>query len=106
VLEFDAWRSRLHVHYDWLDCALIGRYARAYGTRIHTLLQGRAAMADMGEQVLPGLFEAELDYLRRHEWALTAEDILWRRTKLGLHLPPDALAVLDAWLRAHPPAPK
>ncbi|HEX8605942.1 MAG TPA: glycerol-3-phosphate dehydrogenase [Pseudoduganella sp.] len=102
VLEFDEWRSRLHVHYDWLDCALIGRYARAYGTRIHTLLQGRTAMPDMGEQVLPGLYEAELAYLRRHEWAATADDILWRRTKLGLHLGPEAPAVLDAWLRAHP----
>ncbi len=106
VLEFDQWRSRLQVHYDWLDCALIARYARAYGTRIHSLLQGRAALPDMGEQVLPGLYEAELAYLRRHEWAVTAEDILWRRTKLGLHLPADAAAVLDAWLRAHPLAPK
>ncbi|GGX87064.1 glycerol-3-phosphate dehydrogenase [Massilia dura] len=106
VLEFDGWRSRLQVHYDWLDCALIARYARAYGTRIHSLLQGRAALPDMGEQVLPGLYEAELAYLRRHEWAVTAEDILWRRTKLGLHLPADAAAVLDAWLRAHPLAPK
>ncbi|QBE66630.1 glycerol-3-phosphate dehydrogenase [Pseudoduganella lutea] len=102
VLEFDGWRSRLQVQYGWLDCPLIARYARAYGTRIHTLLQGRAAMVDMGEQVLPGLYEAELDYLRRHEWAVTADDILWRRTKLGLHLPPDAPAVLDAWLGAHP----
>lgn len=104
VLEFDGWRSRLQVQYDWLDCPLIARYARAYGTRIHTLLQGRASMADMGEQVLPGLYEAELDYLRRHEWAVTAEDILWRRTKLGLHLPAGAAAQLDAWLTTHPAA--
>jgi glycerol-3-phosphate dehydrogenase len=102
VLEFDQWRSRLQVHYDWLDCPLVARYARAYGTRIHTLLQGRTSMVQLGEEILPGLFEAEVSYLRRHEWAATAEDILWRRTKLGLHLPPDAPAVLDAWLRAHP----
>ncbi|QGZ42810.1 glycerol-3-phosphate dehydrogenase [Pseudoduganella flava] len=98
VLEFDQWVSALRVRYAWLDCALVGRYARAYGTRIHTLLQECGSMADMGEQVLPGLYEAELDYLRRHEWAMTAEDILWRRTKLGLHLPGGAAAVLDAWL--------
>ncbi|WP_338761367.1 glycerol-3-phosphate dehydrogenase [Massilia sp. METH4] len=102
VLEFDGWRSGLQVHYGWLACPLIARYARAYGTRIHALLQGRASMADMGEEVLPGLFEAELDYLRRHEWASTAEDILWRRTKLGLHLPAGAAEILDAWLSAHP----
>jgi len=90
------------VQYGWLDCPLIARYARAYGTRIHALLRGRASMAEMGEEVLPGLYEAELDYLRRHEWASTAEDVLWRRTKLGLHLPAGAGALLDAWLRAHP----
>ncbi|TWI69394.1 glycerol-3-phosphate dehydrogenase [Pseudoduganella lurida] len=104
VLEFDQWGSSLKVQYGWLDCPLIGRYAHAYGTRIHTLLQGRAAMADMGEQVLPGLYEAELDYLRRHEWATTAADILWRRTKLGLHLPAGAAQQLDAWLAVHPAA--
>lgn len=106
VLEFDQWMSALRVQYGWLDCPLIVRYARAYGTRIHTLLQGRLSMADMGEQVLPGLYAAELEYLRRHEWAATADDILWRRTKLGLHLPAGAPALLDAWLRAHPLVPK
>jgi len=44
----------------------------------------------------------EVDYLRTHEWALTARDILWRRSKLGLHLPPETEARLDAWLAAHP----
>jgi glycerol-3-phosphate dehydrogenase len=102
VLEFEAWTSRLQVHYSWLDSALVSRYARAYGTRVHTLLQGRSTLADMGEEVLPRLFAAELAYLRRHEWATCAEDILWRRTKLGLHLPAGAAATLDAWLLAHP----
>nr|WP_229416186.1 glycerol-3-phosphate dehydrogenase [Pseudoduganella armeniaca] len=86
VLEFDAWSSSMQVHYAFLDPALVRRYARAYGTRIHTLLRGRTALADMGEQILPGLYEAEVAYLRQHEWARTAEDILWRRSKLGLHL--------------------
>jgi len=74
----------MQVHYAFLDPALVRRYARAYGTRIHTLLRGRAALAEMGEEILPGLYEAEVSYLRQHEWARTAEDILWRRSKLGL----------------------
>jgi glycerol-3-phosphate dehydrogenase len=102
VLEFDGWSSSMGVHYAFLDPALVRRYARAYGTRIHTLLRGRADMAAMGEEILPGLFEAEVAYLRQHEWAQTAEDILWRRSKLGLHLGPEAGEVLQRWLDSHP----
>jgi glycerol-3-phosphate dehydrogenase len=39
----------------------------------------------MGREVAPGLWEAELDYLQREEWATSADDVLWRRSKLGLH---------------------
>ena len=52
----------------------------------------------IGELVLPGLYAAEVEYLCRHEWARTAEDILWRRTKLGLHLPRGSEDTLEAWL--------
>jgi glycerol-3-phosphate dehydrogenase len=104
VLEFDGWSSSMQVHYAFLDPALVRRYARAYGTRIHTLLRGRTALADMGQEILPGLYEAEVAYLRQHEWARTAEDILWRRSKLGLHLGAQAGAALQAWLDAHPGA--
>ncbi len=64
------------------------RFARAYGTRVERLL-GSAARdgAISATEVLPGLHEREIDYLRREEWAITAEDILFRRSKLGLHLP-------------------
>ena len=102
VLEFDGWSSSMQVHYAFLDPALVRRYARAYGTRIHTLLRGRAEVAAMGEEILPGLFEAEVAYLRQHEWAQTAEDILWRRSKLGLHLGGAAAQVLQRWLDGHP----
>ena len=101
VLEFCQWAAALQVKYAWLPHALVKRYARAYGTRVHTLLDGRESLADMGEEILPGLYAAEVDYLRRKEWAVTAADILWRRSKLGLHLPAGAEARLDAWLAAH-----
>jgi glycerol-3-phosphate dehydrogenase len=54
----------------------------------------------MGEEIAPGLYQAEVEYLMRHEWAVTAADILWRRSKLGLHLPGGTEQKLDAWLRA------
>jgi len=102
VLEFDDYvRMQKHA-YNWAPPALISRYARAYGTRMHQLLAGCGKIADLGREVLPGVFEAELRYLIRHEWARTAEDILWRRSKLGLHLPRDAAQTLDAWIAATP----
>jgi glycerol-3-phosphate dehydrogenase len=59
-------------------------------------------MHDLGEEVLPGLHAREIDYLRHEEWSVTAEDILYRRSKLALHVPADSEARLDAWLARHP----
>jgi glycerol-3-phosphate dehydrogenase len=84
--------------FPWLPVAVRERYARAYGTRIVKLVGAARTLAMMGEEVLPGLYEREIDYLCGFEWAHTARDILWRRTKLGLHLPQDSEARLDAWL--------
>ena len=100
VLEFGAWTARQGGRYAWLPEALLLRYARAYGTRIHTLLARRNSLADMGPEVVPGLFEAEIDYLIDHEWARSSADILWRRTKLGLHVAPGSAALVDEWIGA------
>ena len=59
------------------------------GARITSLVP-RLALA-------PGLFEAELNYLIQYEWARCADDVLWRRTKLGLHLEPAGRAQVAAW---------
>jgi glycerol-3-phosphate dehydrogenase len=58
-------------------------------------------MAALGAEVAPGLFEAELHYLHRHEWARHADDVLWRRTKLGLHLSVAERAAVAAWCAVH-----
>ncbi|MDC8758204.1 glycerol-3-phosphate dehydrogenase [Janthinobacterium fluminis] len=101
VLDFEQFVHGLQQQYAWLAPKLVARYARAYGTRIHALLAGRARLADMGEEIAAGLYAAEVDYLRQYEWAGSAKDILWRRSKLGLHLPADTAAKLDAWLAAN-----
>ncbi|MET0961871.1 MAG: glycerol-3-phosphate dehydrogenase [Noviherbaspirillum sp.] len=98
VLGFDDYLRRQKQRYGWMPRALLERYARAYGTRMDTLLAGCGAVGDLGLQVQPELYEAELHYLTRHEWARTAEDVLWRRSRLGLRLGPDAARVLDAWM--------
>ena len=102
VREFGQFVQGLQRDYAWLPAALVARYARAYGTRIHVLLDGRKDVAAMGEEIAAGLYAAEVDYLRRHEWAVSAADILWRRSKLGLHLPRETVGRLDAWLLQHP----
>jgi glycerol-3-phosphate dehydrogenase len=102
VLQFDGWAGDMRNRYGWIPAPVLCRYVRAYGTRIHTLLAERRELADMGEEVLPGLYAVEVDYLRRYEWARTAQDILWRRSKLGLHLGPGAADSLQAWLDGHP----
>ncbi|MCC7700633.1 glycerol-3-phosphate dehydrogenase [Janthinobacterium sp. GW460P] len=102
VREFGQFVQGLQREYAWLPAALVARYARAYGTRIHMLLAGRTDVAAMGEEIAAGLYAAEVDYLRRHEWAVSAADILWRRSKLGLHLPRETAGTLDAWLLQHP----
>jgi glycerol-3-phosphate dehydrogenase len=103
--DFAAFLAAVEARHPWLPPTLRQRYARLYGTRVERLLQGTTAIADLGEEVLPGLHAREIDYLRDEEWAVDAEDILYRRTKLGLHVPPDGAARLDAWLAAHPRLP-
>ncbi|CAG9192915.1 phosphatase PAP2 family protein [Burkholderia vietnamiensis] len=84
--------------------ALARRYARAYGTRAERVLDGAQSLAELGAEVAPDLFDAELRYLRVVEWATCAQDVLWRRSKLGLHVAPGTLdavtAALDAWFAA------
>jgi glycerol-3-phosphate dehydrogenase len=99
--DFEGFRTRLARRYQWLDRGLLWRYARAYGTRIDRLLDDCSGMQDLGREILPGLHEREIEYLRREEFAQTAEDILFRRSKLGLHAPRAGAARLDAWLAGH-----
>ncbi|HZF44646.1 MAG TPA: glycerol-3-phosphate dehydrogenase [Sphingomonadaceae bacterium] len=82
----------------FLGEALGARLARSYGTRTAAVVGDAASLADLGRHFGGGLHAREVDYLVAHEWARTAEDILWRRSKLGLHLPPGAAAEIDAYL--------
>jgi len=72
--------------YPFLPEHLLRRLLRSYGTRVADMLGDARAMADLGVEFGAGLTAREVDFLRRTEWAMTAEDILWRRTKRGLHM--------------------
>jgi len=83
--------------------ALVARWARSYGTLVDLFLPGDGG--SLGAEVAPGLHEAELHYLHAHEWARSADDVLWRRSKLGLHLSPAERAAVHAWWSSHTGAP-
>jgi glycerol-3-phosphate dehydrogenase len=96
--DFEAFVRELQSAAPWLPAALARRYARAYGSRVEKLLGGARRLDDLGEHLGDGLYEAEVEYLRREEWAVSAEDILWRRSKLGLHVGAATIARLQARL--------
>ncbi|MBU9632564.1 glycerol-3-phosphate dehydrogenase [Burkholderia multivorans] len=102
--KFDVFADAFAKRHRWLPAPLARRYARAYGTRAARVVGNAQSLADLGAEIVPGLFEAELRYLRDTEWATCAQDVLWRRSKLGLHVAPGTLdaasAALDAWFAA------
>ncbi len=96
--DFAGFLTELQAARPWLPVDLARRLARAYGTRVETLLGSARGLADLGEDLGGGLHEAEADYLMNREWARSAGDILWRRSKLGLHLPQGGAARLEDWI--------
>jgi glycerol-3-phosphate dehydrogenase len=98
VTRFESFVAQCCVRYDWLPQKTVKRYAHSYGTRIFLLLEGCSSLANMGPSILENLYAREVEYLMQHEYAQTAKDILWRRTKLGLHSQQDAEAILELWI--------
>ena len=90
----DGGLANLRIEFPSVPIALLDRLARTYGTRARQILSG-----DLGGNIAGDLTESEVHYLVQHEWARTAEDILFRRTKLGLHLPATAAPRLEEVLR-------
>jgi len=87
--------------YPFLPAAHARRLARAYGTRAVRLLGDAKSAADLGQCFGATLTEREVSYLMANEWAVPAEDIVWRRSQLGLRLSADELAALGDWIAAH-----
>jgi glycerol-3-phosphate dehydrogenase len=98
--DFDRFLRMLRSKYPWLDAAIVARVARAYGTRAEAVLGDARGACDLGVEFGAGLFQAEIDYLIEQEFALAAEDILWRRSKRGLHLSPAQSARVSAYMDA------
>ena len=99
-LGFDKLVEDFHAQYSWADKAMLHRLLRAYGTRVHTILEGVTSVNGLGEHLGGDLYARELEYLCDAEFVTSAEDALWRRSKLGLHLDETARAKVETWFDA------
>jgi glycerol-3-phosphate dehydrogenase len=95
-IDFSRFVQAIALAHPQLPTPLVRRLCRAYGARVQALLA-----APSGAEVAPGLFEAELNFLHEHEWARSADDVLWRRSKLGLHYGTRERAAVAEWCRVH-----
>jgi glycerol-3-phosphate dehydrogenase len=99
---FDALCGGLQRDCAFLEPEHIRRLARAYGTQARVLLGGVKNAGGLGRHFGTNLYEAEVRFLMQAEWARTADDVLWRRSKLGLRLSKDEAAALDSWMKEAP----
>ena len=104
VSAITALSAELVRGYPFLTPAHAGRLAHAYGTRASKLLGNAKSIADLGQSFGATLTESEVRYLMSVEWARTAEDVVWRRSKLGLRLSSGEIAAIDDWMAAQRPA--
>lgn len=90
--------TELANEYPFLEITVVKRLVRSYGTRARAWLGQAKSLADLGQDFGHGLCAAEVDYLVAQEWARSAEDVLWRRSKLGLRFSPEQITILDAYI--------
>jgi len=98
VGAYDQWLQAQAGNYPWLPRALLSRLCGAYGSELAELLGDAAAMSDLGHCFGADLYQREVEYLVAKEWARSGEDILWRRSKLGLYFDSAQVEGLEAFV--------
>ena len=94
---------RLRKSYHWLPESVIKRFAQSYGDLSFRVLGKAGAIGDLGEDFGTGLYALEVDYLICNEWAYSVQDILWRRSKLGLSMDAEGVGRLEKYLASKLP---
>jgi glycerol-3-phosphate dehydrogenase len=98
--------NELTIEYPKIPLPMLARYAKTYGLKSFDLLNGKQEITDLGHKICPGLYQQEVDYLTSHEWVEQAEDLLFRRTKLGYHLSKDEMSAVYSFfgqsMKNHP----
>jgi glycerol-3-phosphate dehydrogenase len=98
VTGFEALCRAIAAEFPYLEPGHVRRLVRGYGTGARKLLAGISSVRGLGRHFGADLYEVEVRYLMAVEWARTADDVLWRRSKLGLRLSRDEAAALDHWM--------
>ena len=96
--DFPLFLGQLNKRYPWLAAHTRQRLALAYGNAIDSLLEGAQSLDDLGELFGADLYQREVDWMRHQEWAVSSDDILWRRSKLGMEFTPEQVNRLNAYL--------
>jgi D-erythritol 1-phosphate dehydrogenase len=97
--DLAAYERELNARYASLDPRLLAALVRRHGTRAPRILGSANSIADLGRHLGDTLYAAEIDYLITQEWATSAEDVLWRRTKCGLHVSAGEREAVALYLR-------
>ena len=99
--DFDKTKNLYHdlkTQYCWLDSLILKHYISCYGMKTLDLLENCSSKQSLGTHFGHTLYQREVDYLIKHEWAKTIDDIIWRRTKYGLYLLKDEIAQLTNYI--------
>lgn len=99
VGDYDKLVSKFKSEFPFIQASLSERLVRSYGTKAWVLMQGANTTEDMGTEFGGSLTEREVNYLMKHEWAECAEDVVWRRSKLGIRLDKTEISTLDEWMQ-------
>jgi glycerol-3-phosphate dehydrogenase len=97
----EALTTALKTHYPWLPEITLKRFIRCYGTCAYSILANATQLTDLGDHFGFGLYAKEVDYLITQEWAKSSDDILWRRTKLGLRFNCEQVTALSHYIEQH-----
>lgn len=98
--NFDDYFEKLSHRYDWMPAGMLRRLARSYGTRIDMIVGNSSSLKDMGLMFGETLTESEVNYLVNHEWARAPRDILWRRSKIGVHMSATEITQFESWFNS------
>lgn len=99
--DIKAFITELTQTYSFLDAKHITRLATHYGSKVKQMLGNAKTIADLGSHMGHDVYAAELDYVIAHEWVTCADDFIWRRTRLGLHINKETKEDIETYIQEH-----
>ncbi len=100
VRHYNGFRDDMHARYKPLGREMVEGVVRRHGSRAPKVLGEAASLEALGRNFGAGLTEREIEYFIAEEWAVNAEDVLWRRTKCGLHMTQAQRDAVDAFMKS------